>query len=217
MYPNSTVLCVPCHSLCSECWGSGPSQCLSCSPNYFYQAGTCAPLCPSHQYYDSACQPCHDDCGECDGPTASHCLTCPEGAKLSSLDNTCTTELCPPSTYDTGLECKACAPLCLVCTTAALCTQCDLTAAVFYSHSCLAACPAGTYLLQQTGPYDSCAPCQDRCASCDSASNCVLCASGHYLVGGSCLSYCAAGYPDALTRTCLPCDDAACLRCATST
>jgi hypothetical protein len=132
--------CVACHSLCSGCYGEGPTACIACDvsavriettdPNTFEVSVECAADCPSTGFFvdvidgtgggsggppDLVCSPCHWQCagGLCGGPSARNCTAGCAG-------------------YD-------------------------------YEGECVATCPAGTYLDTSSS---QCLPCADGCAWC---------------------------------------------------
>jgi len=70
-------ICEPCHSVCSECFGPSPNQCVSCKYIENDIFGNCT--CNNGSYYDSTtmeCSPCHSFCAACFGPSYEECIGC---------------------------------------------------------------------------------------------------------------------------------------------
>lgn len=58
-----TQTCVPCHSYCKKCFGSGPLKCTECNDTYFYLADGCYLTCPVGLFgnqQDKLCTQCNE-------------------------------------------------------------------------------------------------------------------------------------------------------------
>lgn len=76
-----TQTCVPCHSYCKKCFGSGPLKCTECNDTYFYLADGCYLTCPVGLFgnqQDKLCTQCDDTdhsgikfCAKCDNSTGT--------------------------------------------------------------------------------------------------------------------------------------------------
>lgn len=85
--------CVPCHPLCTECFGPKSNQCTACD----YVAGatlvnpfTCA--CASDRYYDeptASCEFCDPLCKTCFGPSNYECYSCSDSFSVSDKPSWC--------------------------------------------------------------------------------------------------------------------------------
>lgn len=180
---------VGCTLPCRTCVSANQStSCLSC-----YSTISIDP----RIYYDSS---------------TSRCLTtCPDGRYANTLTN----------------NCLPCDSNCLTCNnTPTFCLSCNQTTNFKYLHvntsvtpstqTCLAACPIRMYADNTTNYL--CTGCVSPCVTCASASQCLSCISGRFLVGTSCLPNCPAGIyiENPTTNACDPCSSS-CLTCQTLT
>ena len=62
---DQNLVCQDCAENCDVCFGTNPSQCLSCSPERYW--------------HGSECTHCHGLCQHCTGPTQHECLGCTTG------------------------------------------------------------------------------------------------------------------------------------------
>lgn len=118
-YYGSSGICVACHSLCSNCTGTGVNECISCktvAPNeafYLSSNTTCYVNCPIGYFkvlVDHTCAPCHVSCSQCtNNPTP--CQAC--NVSYSYLNETCY-DPCPNGYYSGAVvnqsynNCKPC-------------------------------------------------------------------------------------------------------------
>ncbi|EJD46216.1 growth factor receptor domain-containing protein [Auricularia subglabra TFB-10046 SS5] len=85
---SSSGACLPCHSDCATCSGSGFNQCTSCkadrpvlqaSKDGGASVGRCLATCSKSQFFDSSsnsCSACDSSCSSCSGSGSNRCLAC---------------------------------------------------------------------------------------------------------------------------------------------
>ncbi|XP_073971450.1 furin-like protease 2 isoform X2 [Rhodnius prolixus] len=198
-----------CHLECDSkgCYGPANNQCISCA--HYKLNKSCVASCPEEGYYASGglCLPCHVDCRTCTGPGYHNCLTCaPHLYYITDL--ALCIHACPHTYYqdvDTK-RCISCHETCASCQDGpTLCSSCD-SHLVHHSNSCLASCPAGTYL----NHHQRCAPCHPSCDTCIggkitdclppsrsatcSDGQCSECPPGLFLQNSTCVSGCDPGW-----------------------
>ena len=180
---------------------------------------------------DCACSiqhECHADCLYCDGLGPTNCMTCAPAAPYT-LGERCVAA-CGDGLYAArDGSCSACDPSCQTCSDNRSCTTCPSSArfalASGPSVTCVATCPAGTYVGTLASGAPACEPCHASCRSCSGAraNECTDCEQHScatsacpptkrpILDGGYCLSACPdSKYHD--TFRCLDCD-ASCATC----
>lgn len=78
--------CIPCHPLCSSCFGALSTECYTCESSksaVYVDPNTCT--CSEGYYYDSSleiCLPCNAYCSSCFGPSAFECDACQNSLKV---------------------------------------------------------------------------------------------------------------------------------------
>ena len=103
-FPDTTNnACSQCHTICSQCTGSGNTQCQACKSGYFLQVGStlCLDYCPSPYIADSInniCQQCDAACSQCTGPSSTECSACSSGYFLQPSSTSCK-NTCPEGYY----------------------------------------------------------------------------------------------------------------------
>ncbi|KCV67545.1 hypothetical protein H696_06064, partial [Fonticula alba] len=193
--------CRPCAEACQACTGPGPDQCTLARCDFFQPAdpGRCLAACPPGLHADpaGACL-CHDTCEACHRPPAGGAFLCTVCRSGMARD---------PAAGD---RCRPCHWSCGQCSAPDrpdACTWCTFTAGPPGPEgTCLAACPAGTWL---RAPGHPCEPCPAGCASCTGPDACTACRPG-FLPGP------AAGQCAPCAAACAECRHAAdaCLACA---
>ena len=108
---STNRVCAQCNAACSQCTGSGNTQCQACNSGYFLQPSstTCLDSCPSTGYFKNSthhmCDPCDESCLTCTGPAFSDCPSCSSGYYLqpssTSCKNTCPDGYYKNSTFNT--------------------------------------------------------------------------------------------------------------------
>ncbi|KCV67411.1 serine/threonine protein kinase [Fonticula alba] len=90
---------------------------------------------------------------------------------------------CPAGWH--GLACDPCDSGCATCDGPGpgACTSCG-PGTWLHHRACLGACPMGTWSDAGAG---ACRDCPAACGSCASATECMSCSAGHFLLAGSCL------------------------------
>jgi proprotein convertase subtilisin/kexin type 5 len=110
--------CFVCHSSCSTCTGTLPSQCLTCSGSLFQYLGSCVSYCPSvifkhptqnicqvtcpQGFYGNTttwtCDACHSTCWNCTGPLPTQCTAC-SGSLFMKFGGSECLATCLPNSY----------------------------------------------------------------------------------------------------------------------
>ncbi|XP_034833385.1 furin-like protease 2 isoform X2 [Maniola hyperantus] len=187
------------------CYGSGPTQCISCK--HYRLDDACVSRCPPRSYANQGgvCWPCHEYCETCVGPGQDSCLTCAPSYLLVADLGVCTQQ-CPDGYWEDtdSAACRPCASHCSTCSERAhTCTSCEHHL-VLYNETCSASCPPSTY---ETDDY-SCGKCHTSCDTCTGAgeNQCVTCHASSYIFDGSCVSTCPKGYyADKKRKECMKC------------
>jgi len=200
VYSSTPKLCQGCDTACKTCDGSGPSSCQSCYSNASLVGSACecdagfAPI-PSV----GECSPCDSHCATCQVTNQNYCLTCKENMTLNSGSCACISEY----TWN-GTTCDHCSPMCLICTSATICSSCKSNT-IFQALAC--SCSPGFY---PDLAANECVYCDQTCATCQGPgpTQCTSCKAHTVLLTstpGECM--CAPGfYRDGCSGTCLPCD-----------
>lgn len=218
--------CIPCDSACLTCLLT-TTHCSSCNSSQllFLSNNLCVPAsnCSNFSYPNSTtatCQPCPSPCLSClDSVTCSSC----QNAFVLTQNLTCETS-CPLGTFNSTVsginQCLSCFSGCEGCSgTNTSCSSCQ-NGTFLSSNQCInsSSCPNGTY---PNSLNNSCSSCLSPCDQCSTASVCLTCASGQYLVAnnGTCVnrSQCPEGtFGGSSTSNnleCLQCDPT-CLSCS---
>lgn len=132
--------------------------------------------------------------------SSTYCLTCQPSYFLVTTNNTCTST-CPDGTYSENVTqmCLQCPSNCQTCLNSTYCLSCISGRTFLYlqTNNCINDCPQGYYGNTST---IACALCDTKCLTCSgSASNCLSCTAGYYLVGLTVVSFdcqtsCPSGY-----------------------
>ncbi|XP_060519408.1 epidermal growth factor receptor isoform X2 [Cylas formicarius] len=222
-----------CDEQCSKdgCWGSGPTQCLSCA--HYKLGDKCLKDCSSepgiYRAENNECRPCHEQCGDsCHGPGANNCTSC-----RNFKDGPFCVESCPSNKYVERGICKPCHSTCVDGCTGPRntvgpngCMSCEL--AIMNENAtvdvCLHkndSCPDG-YYVEYVGPQIQeesflrllsgkaiCRKCHPRCKKCSGYGFheliCQECTN--FKKGEQCEDECAMDhYPDFATHICMACD-----------
>lgn len=184
-YETPEKSCAPCSKACATCYGSLPTQCLSCSsPKLFlYSLSTCLQECPrgwKSNKEETECQPCPPSCANCDAKFA--CENCKLGYFLRTDTRTCVVA-CPEGYYHDRITktCQPCHPDCEACigprdTQCARCRK----GSFYYQRKCTKqGCPKGFFADLSIW---ECAPCPKGCQSCLGPDSCEVCEAGWTLV-----------------------------------
>ena len=171
----------PTDNTCVSCYGSNPTNCLSCNSTTFLDqtTNTCTFNCPTGYYGDTAtniCKSCYSSdtdimkaCKTCSGPNQNNCLSCSSPNYYYPTNDTCLAS-CPDGWYSNPVlnvcvQCYQNVPpstwgTCATCSGSAYnnCNTC-LSLDYFYdpvSHTCVTSCPAGRYANSETKQCESC-------------------------------------------------------------
>ncbi|EAR86150.2 leishmanolysin family protein (macronuclear) [Tetrahymena thermophila SB210] len=212
--------CLLCHSNCSTCTGSSPSQCSSCNLGFELDGTTCI----EHI--------CHESCGTCYGSQYDQCTSCQSG--YTQKGSTCIS------------NCHSSCKTCSVFYDANSCTSCD-DGFYFNNNQCIQ-CPSqcatcetqnqnGTLIVQcifcnygYTMINDICLQCTYPCADCyDNQTSCTECARSHILNVNVCEptcdescqtcskfvdpNSCTSCYPGQYLETSSQVDQGTCIQC----
>jgi proprotein convertase subtilisin/kexin type 5 len=174
--------------------GAGPAMCNACASVKL--GSTCIASCPLLSFPDSAknCQTCNSECkNSCAGPAATDCDSC-----KNYFDRLlgCVAR-CPSGTYsDASNTCQPCHPECdsQGCTgpLQTNCLKCArITSVTTSTPTCVSACPALSYLLNDTSSVQTqqagtpvCLSCNAQCArGCQVGLwlVCVLCSNRTFI------------------------------------
>ena len=210
--------CEMCDVSCAECNGKGAGDCTACFPKHILNHTICVPerSCPPGQYVDDdSCSPCIEHCQQCNNPLT--CQQCNDKfflmtEKLRGGETSRCLQTCPDKWFASISDklCVECHETCLTCNGSG--SQHCLTCYSNDSHpndnnECEIPCDAGLYYNPNSA---SCELCTEKCASCLSEVDCVLCKPGFFLLPNTavCSEKCTPGYyGDDVTTKCLKCDD----------
>lgn len=205
--PQNTYLalsntCEVCDLSCNSCFGSNPSDCLSCSGNLYLENGFCVSDCSTGFYKNIST----NTCNICD----SNCLTC------ESSPTFCTS--CNPNgnTPIYNIDDNICEE------------ECN---GVLHEDECLSSCPNGYFAnnedicIECNSNCETCSNNEDHCLTCDASSitpyfnditsTCISDCRSIDKVGFEfeCISICPDGtFDDEVSLECQVCNNN-CLRC----
>jgi hypothetical protein len=209
---------------CRPCTDPNATLCLSTNLNYSTSCASKYSAASSNTYAGGYCLPCAINCLKCDinGPGNCDYSQCIRGyvqitgtLNCTACFNSC--PVCDPTNLNACLECgsnrytdtsgpcKSCPVGCQACTSATVCTACQLGYGLVNS-LCTINLP---YPCASTNSDSTCSACFQGHAlngsacvldlSCNNNSSCPACPRGYYLINGAC-SNCT------LTTNCLSCN-----------
>ncbi|KAG7476278.1 hypothetical protein MATL_G00081180 [Megalops atlanticus] len=208
--------CHTCPPGCQACTADG--LCAECAEFHLLFESVCVVACPAGTYPRAerrVCARCHPDCARCEGPGPSHCGACAEPHAI--LHNGACLPHCPTHTFHDphARECRDCDASCLMCSGPhrSSCTSCRGGARLDPQGHCIphTECPSHSY----RDPQGQCQPCHALCLHCSGPSklHCLGCHHKHFLLNGTCIDDCPAGFfRDTEQRRCEPCHPS-CLTC----
>nr|XP_033782752.1 proprotein convertase subtilisin/kexin type 5 isoform X1 [Geotrypetes seraphini] len=186
-------VCRHCPANCRDCVSG--ETCTDCSPDFFLYNNQCVRDCPAGFYADfQQCSPCHHQCAECDGPDSDDCLKC-TSSSFVLYDGECFRD-CPEGTYyeQETADCQECDQTCRTCSSPKSCITCKKGLVKNSQDQCVAHkdCALTEYLNEN----GVCLSCHKKCARCmgPSEQQCLGCPANHYILNGTCLETCPAGY-----------------------
>ena len=189
------ISCSSCSPVCRSCSTSGDSSCKTCYPGYFFEAGTCYPVCNSNEYLDRASRACVQCPKYCSSCSSTSCSACISGFQLSN--GNCL-KVCGEGLYlDTPInDCKQCHYSCKTCTgrLESECLDCrnglSKSSGLCKKQNCNPGGQQCSYQCTLDGYLTtSCTLCNPSCSKCSgSSTSCTACKRGTYLSGASCPS-----------------------------
>ncbi|KAL4456077.1 hypothetical protein ABPG74_014038 [Tetrahymena malaccensis] len=206
---GSNSQCFNCDSICKNCFGAGPLNCVQCADGYF-------------KADNNLCLECDPSCQACKlGP--KFCISCKPGYDYISYESslpkskykTCY-KTCPPNqnTDQQNKICYSCSYACKTCSGPGdnQCLTCidNINGFPLYKTSdnkCLIQCPLNTYSDLAT---KSCLACDKSCSQCvgPAPTDCTVCSDGYIYRAASkmCLIECPTGeYNQRVSNTCEKC------------
>ena len=222
--------CALCDSTCLTCDNYGSKACLTCNLGSYLNSTSCMNPCPLSYFGDDLSQTCLNcalGCLSCNG--INNCSMCDSSVPYYLTNGLCV-QNCPLATYKDKMsyQCSSCGAYCEKCDDSEICLICQSNY-FLYNFECIADCPSGFFNDNSSG---ICSPCDSTCVTCSGVSSleCLSCniSTGFYLILGSCISQCQAGYYiDNITSNCSSCDNSCttcmgptnnnCLSCGNST
>lgn len=214
-FVSEMQVCQRCQSPCMYC-SVLATNCTSCQSGFYLSGFSCAQTCLETFYPNSAngrCDACQTPCRTCSSlAVCKSCVTDAANALKIFYQGQCIGSCPPLVTVQVLFECVDCEAGCAACHgIKSNCSSCQPNY-FLYASSCVAQCPAGTYLDQ-----GRCSGCLSPCKTCLGAPTlCHSCLSGYYLSDQSCITLpCPAGtYANNATFTCTKCPNN-CLTCNT--
>ncbi|XP_066567230.1 proprotein convertase subtilisin/kexin type 5b isoform X2 [Amia ocellicauda] len=190
-------VCEHCPHNCKVCNDDG--LCIECDPLFFFFEEECVYECPLGYYVETQskeCLFCHDDCSECNGPENDDCISCTDSKALKYKGNC--VQKCPEGTYyDLSTEeCRDCDKSCITCSGPHLtsCTKCREGMQKDSHGHCVPHkdCHIASYKDQE----GRCKNCHESCHRCTGPTwhECLSCNDNTYLLNGTCVEQCPAGY-----------------------
>ncbi|XP_036385914.1 proprotein convertase subtilisin/kexin type 5 [Megalops cyprinoides] len=189
-YPSGQE-CRSCAAECASCRGSS-AHCLSCVEPFVLHGQLCSETCPPAHF-----------------PRAGRCHTCPPGCQNCTGDGLCAEPQaalhdgaclphCPTHTFHDPhtRECRDCDASCLTCSGPhrSSCTGCREGSRLDPQGHCVphTECPSHSY----RDPQGQCQPCHAHCLYCSGPSklHCLGCHHKHFLLNGTCVDDCPAGF-----------------------
>ena len=211
-------VCLSCRSKdCEICTASDLNKCEKCKGKMFIFNDLCVEKCPEKYTYDPVslrCKPCPKLCDICN--TKGECIKCSNGFYKSPADSTQCVPCDNKRQVVVGDTCKLCkVDNCLKC-------ECD-------TQDKCEICEVNKIKNEVTGRCDDncqnrffktsdnkCLPCQQNCAVCLNADNCITCDKPLIAFNGKCLPTCPSGYV-MTNNQCVPCANKDCNKCGENT
>jgi len=212
-YPSPfSRYCVTCSEGCKTC--TSDTECSECYTGYYFYEDKqeCVKECPSGTYLErTMCKPCESDCGSC-YESSTKCTGCNIG-KYLLYDKCVDKGTCKRMGYianDSINACEPCSSLCVECQeSATFCSKCKENEFLnMVEGTCLTTCvPHGYNVLGTDGTHGTCAPCENNCKLCISATECLTCISDYlfHTATKECVSSCSDGYYGH-EKKCYPCN-----------